>query len=62
MTRPAGHHHHLVCSVCGATVDFADCDLGALEERLAKETGFEMQGHLLEVYGTCPQCCQNTSR
>ena len=56
MTRPIGHHHHLVCSACGATVDFTDCDLRALEERLARETGFVMQGHLLELYGTCPEC------
>jgi len=61
MTRPEGHHHHLVCSVCGATVDFTDCDLGALEERLSKETGFEMQGHLLELYGICRQCRERES-
>ena len=61
MTRPSGHHHHLVCSACGATIDFTDCDLRALEERLARETGFEMQGHLLELYGICPECRKDRS-
>lgn len=56
MTRPSGHHHHLVCSVCGRTEDFTDCDLGALEQRLAEEKGFRLSGHLLELYGTCPEC------
>jgi len=56
MARPEGHHHHVVCALCGATVDFIDCDLGALEKRLARETGFVMTGHLLEFYGTCPAC------
>ncbi len=58
MARPEGHHHHVVCSVCGATVDFVDCGLGTLEERLARETGFALAGHLLEFYGTCPECRQ----
>ena len=51
-----GHHHHLICSECGAVVDFADCDLGELEERLSQETGFEIEGHLLEFLGHCQGC------
>jgi Fur family transcriptional regulator, ferric uptake regulator len=62
MTRPSGHHHHLVCSECGATVDFSECDLRDLEERLARETGFELTGHLLEFYGMCPKCRSHASR
>jgi Fur family ferric uptake transcriptional regulator len=56
MRRPTGHHHHVVCSQCGRAVDFVDCGLGQLEERLSRETGFEIEGHLLEVYGLCPDC------
>jgi len=56
MRRPTGHHHHLVCSGCGKAVDFTDCDLNALEEKLARETGFEIEGHLLQLYGKCGQC------
>ncbi len=60
MTRPTGHHHHLVCVGCGRTVDFADCSLSELERRLVKETGFVTTGHLLEVYGMCPDCQANS--
>jgi Fe2+ or Zn2+ uptake regulation protein len=56
MRRPTEHHHHLVCSQCGRAVDFADCDLRGLEQRLTRETGFSVEGHLLEVYGRCPDC------
>lgn len=56
MTRPTGHHHHLVCIRCGRTVDFANCSLEELEERLRSETGFRTTGHILEVYGVCPAC------
>ncbi len=56
MRKPAGHHHHLICSECGTVVDFADCDLNRLEERLSQVTGFKLGGHLLEFLGLCPAC------
>ena len=56
MRRPSEHHHHLVCSGCGQVVDFTDCDLSELEQRLSQETGFEMEGHLLEFTGLCQAC------
>jgi Fe2+ or Zn2+ uptake regulation protein len=45
-----------VCSSCGAVVDFTDCDLSKLEKQLSRNTGFEMEGHLLEFYGRCQRC------
>ena len=54
--RPSEHHHHLICSDCGAVVDFTNCDLGELEQRLSQETGFEIESHLLEFLGRCPVC------
>jgi len=59
--RPSEHHHHIICSGCGMVVDFIDCDLGELEQRLSMETGFEMEGHLLEFRGLCRDCHEDTS-
>jgi len=56
ITRPSEHHHHLICNDCGAVVDFMNCDLGDTERRLAEETGFDIEGHLLEFAGRCPGC------
>lgn len=53
---PAGHHHHLVCSQCGAVADFTECNLGELQQRLAQDTGFEIEGHLLQFVGICKNC------
>ncbi len=36
--RPSEHHHHLICSECGTVVDFTDCNLTELEQRLSQET------------------------
>ncbi len=54
--RQPGHHHHLICSACGTVVDFTDCDLSELGEKLSRETGFEIESHLLEFLGQCPRC------
>jgi Fur family ferric uptake transcriptional regulator len=52
----AGHHHHLICSECKAVVDFTTQSLEDLTQRLALESGFVIQGHVLEFTGLCPGC------
>ena len=56
MRRPLGHHHHLICADCGEVIDFTDCDLSELEQRLSRETGFKIREHLLEFLGQCQNC------
>ena len=50
------HHHHLVCSDCGKVVDFTGHNLAELEERLARESGFRIDDHILEFTGRCRTC------
>ena len=50
------HHHHLICSNCGAVIDFTGCDLGEVQQNLSKETGFRIDAHLLEFIGLCQAC------
>ena len=59
--RPSEHHHHLICSNCGAVIDFTDCALMELEQRLSQETGFEIESHLLEFLGRCQACQKATT-
>ncbi len=56
LKRPGGHHHHLICKGCDKVVDFSDCELDDLEQRVTKETGFSIDRHLLEFLGRCPEC------
>jgi Fe2+ or Zn2+ uptake regulation protein len=54
---PVGHSHPLVCSSCYKIVDFdGEGDLRYLEKQLEATTGFSIYGHILEVYGICPDC------
>ncbi len=56
LTDNARHHHHLVCSQCGATEDFANSGIEDLLSAVGRESGFDIHGHRLEVYGLCAEC------
>jgi Fur family ferric uptake transcriptional regulator len=50
------HHHHIVCGLCGRSVDIGDADLGFSEERIRTATGFLVNHHSIELEGICPAC------
>ena len=52
----AGGHHHLVCSSCGAIVEFEHCTVAHLAQELSEMYDFEIRSHLLEFHGICKQC------
>ena len=50
------HHDHLVCSHCGMKVEFSYPAIEILQEAVAKEHGFILESHHLELIGMCPDC------
>ena len=53
---PHSHHDHLTCTVCGKIIEFENRDIEELQNLVAKNNGFQLTGHVLELYGTCPDC------
>lgn len=55
-----GHHHHLVCTACGAVEDLhASPELEAAVAAAAgraRRRGFDIEGHRLDLLGRCPAC------
>ena len=51
-----GHHHHLVCLVCGRTVEVEGPTVEAWATRVSAEHGFTEVRHTLEIFGTCATC------
>ncbi|MET8043106.1 Fur family transcriptional regulator [Micromonospora sp. NPDC005215] len=51
-----GHHHHLVCRVCGSTVEVAGPAVESWADRVAAQHGYADVSHTLEIFGTCPAC------
>ncbi|MBA2126372.1 transcriptional repressor [Hyphomicrobium methylovorum] len=48
---PREHHDHLLDVDTGRVIEFSNPDIEALQERVARELGFELVGHRLELYG-----------
>jgi Fur family ferric uptake transcriptional regulator len=53
---PQDHHHHVVCRSCGASVEVADSGLQAVVRDIGAHSGYRIDSHRLELYGTCPDC------
>jgi Fur family ferric uptake transcriptional regulator len=56
-----GHHHHLVCEVCGSVEDLDGClledaALNAMRQRVRRLRSFRLTGHDLKLVGVCKRC------
>ncbi|MBQ1011560.1 transcriptional repressor [Micromonospora sp. M51] len=51
-----GPHPHLVCRVCGRTVEVAGPAVESWADRVAAQHGYADVSHTLEIFGTCPTC------
>lgn len=49
-----GHHHHVVCTECGAVAQ-APCPVDSASLAQAAD-GFVVTGHEVTLYGLCPAC------
>ena len=51
-----GHTHHMVCQRCSNVVEINGCDLSEFLGEVARQTGYRITGHWLEVEGLCAAC------
>ena len=57
----AGHHHHLVCVVCGSVEDIVipkrhESRVKSLVAELSERASFTPLNHALEIEGRCSKC------
>ena len=50
------HHDHLICTMCGKIVEFYNEEIEAMQEQVAKDNGFTITHHKMELYGVCKTC------
>lgn len=53
------HHDHIICVECNRIVEFINENIEKLQEDVAKEHGFTIKGHELNIFATCnkkPNC------
>lgn len=51
-----GHEHLLICTSCGKAVYFSGDDLDPLIAGIAARSGFQVDGHWLQLFGRCVGC------
>lgn len=60
-TMLGNHHHHLVCAHCGRVEDIdppamLELALGEAARQVARQQGYEITEHRLDLEGLCPDC------
>ncbi len=61
LCRREEHHHHLVCSACGEVIEVPGCGVSDLLEEAVERFDFRVDGHLVEIYGRCSSCRQQST-
>ncbi len=53
-------HDHMICNNCGKVIEFCDPRLQEIKNMMEKIHGFTIDGHSLQLYGTCnnPDDCK----
>ncbi|MDX1770899.1 MAG: peroxide-responsive transcriptional repressor PerR [Planococcaceae bacterium] len=55
-------HYHIICDACGKIVDFHYPGLDEVEHLASHVTGFKVNTHRMEIYGTCPTCITQATK
>ncbi|PUB08501.1 peroxide-responsive transcriptional repressor PerR [Paenisporosarcina sp. OV554] len=55
-------HYHIICDSCGKIVDFHYPGLDEVEHLASHVTGFQVNSHRMEIYGTCPTCISQATK
>ena len=50
------HHDHCICTECGKIIEFENGQIEALQESVARDFGFVLESHKMELYGRCVDC------
>lgn len=56
------HHHHLVCRICGSSVELSADEVEAWADRIAETHGFTAVTHTVEMFGVCSDCTDNPAQ
>lgn len=59
----SGHKHFLICTECGRMVAFPGTEeMEALLQEVEDRSGYEVEGHWLQLFGLCQECQKEGSQ
>jgi Fur family ferric uptake transcriptional regulator len=50
------HHDHMICTQCGAYIEFMNPQIEELQEQVSRKHGFKITHHRMQLYGLCQKC------
>jgi Fur family ferric uptake transcriptional regulator len=56
------HHHHLVCTGCGRSIDLEGLGMTAIVQEAERRTGYLIDRHRVELFGLCPTCRKSAGK
>ena len=56
ITAGEGHQHLLLCQKCGTATLFEGDNLDGLIKSIARQTGYQIKEHWLQLFGLCENC------
>jgi len=55
-------HHHMVCTKCGASVEFFSPEVGEIEREIGRKHHYLTTRHSFQIYGLCQECRRRDGR
>jgi Fur family ferric uptake transcriptional regulator len=55
------HHDHLICTECGAVIEFYSDAIEQLQDEIAQKHRFKIRDHSHRIFGVCANCQQRES-
>lgn len=56
------HHDHFICQHCGDIIEFESPEIERIQDEIAAEIGFVIEGHRHHIFGRCRNCTQRAVR
>ena len=50
------HHDHFICKSCGEIFEFSSAEIERIQDEIASEIGFVIDGHRHQIFGYCREC------
>jgi Fur family ferric uptake transcriptional regulator len=50
------HHHHIVCTRCGRSVELESDEIESWVENSSSRHGYTATNHVIEIFGMCGDC------
>jgi len=50
------HHDHFICKTCGEIFEFHSDEIERIQDQVAADIGFVIDGHRHQIFGYCKDC------